>query len=87
MPIDSLKRNAGKGFIKNRLQGQISFQLVTEFVTEQVDMNWYEIDLRKKKNLVKSAFYEVLSYFVSLPVNWLGLEPRAHTLKVYCSTS
>jgi hypothetical protein len=20
-------------------------------------------------------------------VNWLGLEPRAHTLKVYCSTN
>ena len=31
----------------------------TLFVTEQVDMTWYEIDLRKKKNLVKSAFYEV----------------------------
>ena len=23
----------------------------------------------------------------SLPVNWLGLEPRTHTLKVYCSTN
>ncbi len=22
-----------------------------------------------------------------LLVNWLGLEPRAHTLKVYCSTN
>ena len=24
---------------------------------------------------------------LSQEVNWLGLEPRAHTLKVYCSTN
>jgi len=24
---------------------------------------------------------------LSQEVNWLGLEPRTHTLKVYCSTN
>gem|GEM_PF-4677874 len=38
----------------------------------------------KKKKPLKSLIFKAVSVFDVIP---LGLEPRAHTLKVYCSTN
>jgi len=39
---------------------------------------------QNEKSRCKLFIYNDL---LSVLVNWLGLEPRAHTLKVYCSTN
>ena len=63
VPIDSLKRKLDKGFMKIGYKGNLALRHVTEFVTEQIDMDWYKIALLETKNLVKLAFYEVLMCF------------------------
>ncbi len=37
--------------------------------------------------LKQKAFKSIDLKASNLFVNWLGLEPRTHTLKVYCSTN
>ena len=42
-----------------------------------------DLQVASVKKAFKSSDLKALILFV----NWLGLEPRTHTLKVYCSTN
>ncbi len=59
------------------------FQYRTAKVNEAVTLSCLiNSALKSKKNGTNSLFSNL-----SQEVIWLGLEPRAHTLKVYCSTN
>ena len=45
------------------------------------------ISLISKKSTGKKNGTSLDNSDLSQEVNWLGLEPRTHTLKVYCSTN